>query len=82
MVRINVAGHPTSAGRGASSRRRRTCDDGPVTTDVVIQRIGGPEAEDPFVILAPRGVEPEAALSRYTERATPNGGASRRCLQH
>jgi hypothetical protein len=34
----------------------------------VIQRIGRSEAEDAFVILATQGVEPEAALSRYTER--------------
>jgi hypothetical protein len=39
-----------------------------VTTDVAIQRIGGPEAEDPFVILATQGIDPEAVLSRYTER--------------
>ena len=43
-------------------------EDSPVTTDVVIQRIGGHEVEDPFVILATQSVEPEVALSRYTER--------------
>jgi hypothetical protein len=37
-----------------------------VTTDVGIHRIGGPEAKDPFFILATQGVEPEVALSRYT----------------
>ena len=43
-------------------------DDGPVTADLVIRRIGDADAEDPFLILATWEVEPKAALACYAER--------------
>lgn len=66
---VRLFARPTGVGEQRTLESVRLFgEEGPLSVDLVIQRIGPPSADDPFVILAVGDVDPSRAMDLYRER--------------
>jgi hypothetical protein len=66
---VRLFARPTGVGEQRTLESVRLFgEEGPLSVDLVIQRIGPPSADDPFVILAVWNVDSSRAMDVYSER--------------